>query len=592
MMMTFQNSKKPLNLFPALNPFNLKSPQPKIPRFPHIQPQTTRNSIINKSPNPKFVDNIKKKSSVDFLHNTREITDIAQQKAWIDIMTLKNKEQIAKQLHSLTEDPINMRSFSRKKDIDYDLDLALQIDAPYRYYKLDQNESQTIPIKITLKTREQLTDFDYLERPGVDLICLVDISSSMHGEKLSFVKKTLKYMISILKDSDRLSLIVFYNEAEIKISLKKVSDNNMKMFNDVFDSLESKGGTSIKNGMKLVIDMIKKRKYKNPITSIFILSDGIDNQGPSISDTIRKIIVSNKIQENCIINSFGFGKDHDANLMKEISKPFGGNFYFIDDLYKIDQSFVDAIALLFSVLLKNIEIFVKINNSAPLCEMKINRTYGDMWEKNNKSDVDKIFLKLFTLGMKKDYICEVVIPACKELLEEKDKKRIIVNAHMVAKSAKDEQITIEKIAELKLTFLNPNDQIKNLNFFIANVDVLLNRFRVRAAEKIEKAKKFADKNKFEKAQKVLKKIKKELDKSKFKDHPMIVVLIENIKYSMKMCKPHKYSNSTGSYMASYAVNNMYQQSDPTSSAVSSLYGTSTQMRMNTNLKKSKLCLQI
>lgn len=50
------------------------------------------------------------------------------------------------------------------------------------------------------------------------------------------------------------------------------------------------------------------------------------------------------------IHSFGFGKDHDPELMNEIASMKDGNFYFIEDLTKLDECFIDALAALFSVV--------------------------------------------------------------------------------------------------------------------------------------------------------------------------------------------------------------------------------------------------
>jgi Mg-chelatase subunit ChlD len=46
-------------------------------------------------------------------------------------------------------------------------------------------------------------------RPGIDLICVIDVSYSMNGKKLALVKETLLYLLELLNESDRLSLVSF-----------------------------------------------------------------------------------------------------------------------------------------------------------------------------------------------------------------------------------------------------------------------------------------------------------------------------------------------------------------------------------------------
>ena len=54
------------------------------------------------------------------------------------------------------------------------------------------------------------------------------------------------------------------------------------------------------------------------------------------------------------INSFGFGNDHDPELMNKISQYKDGNFYFVEKLDTVDEMFVDALGGLFSVVAQNI----------------------------------------------------------------------------------------------------------------------------------------------------------------------------------------------------------------------------------------------
>lgn len=60
-------------------------------------------------------------------------------------------------------------------------------------------------------------------RTNVDLICVLDISSSMGGEKIDLVKKTMKYVLEALSPSDRLCIITFSNTATRICPLKLVS---------------------------------------------------------------------------------------------------------------------------------------------------------------------------------------------------------------------------------------------------------------------------------------------------------------------------------------------------------------------------------
>lgn len=52
-----------------------------------------------------------------------------------------------------------------------------------------------------------------LSRVPIDLVCVVDQSGSMSGEKMNLLKETLNYIIEQLNDFDRLAIVSFDTEA-------------------------------------------------------------------------------------------------------------------------------------------------------------------------------------------------------------------------------------------------------------------------------------------------------------------------------------------------------------------------------------------
>ena len=113
-------------------------------------------------------------------------------------------------------------------------------------------------------------------RTSVDLICVIDVSGSMSGEKIELVKSTMKYLIETLTPSDRLSIITFENWGERLCGLKCVTPENLISFNENINSLSGRGGTNICSGLDLAVKTIKERKHVNKVTSVFLLSDGQD----------------------------------------------------------------------------------------------------------------------------------------------------------------------------------------------------------------------------------------------------------------------------------------------------------------------------
>lgn len=81
--------------------------------------------------------------------------------------------------------------------------------------------------------------------------------------------------------------------------------------------------------------MIKNRKYKNPVTCMFVLSDGCDDN-PGADLRCKQLIDAYNIEDAYVINTFGYGKDHDPKMMNQISNYKGGTFTFIDKIEKVN----------------------------------------------------------------------------------------------------------------------------------------------------------------------------------------------------------------------------------------------------------------
>ena len=83
------------------------------------------------------------------------------------------------------------------------------------------------------------------------------------------------------------------------------------------------------------------------MTSVFLLSDGLDG---SAEKRVEKLLNEYDITDTFTINTFGFGDDHDPNLMREIAKLRDGGFYYVEKLDVVDEMFVDALGGLISVI--------------------------------------------------------------------------------------------------------------------------------------------------------------------------------------------------------------------------------------------------
>jgi hypothetical protein len=130
---------------------------------------------------------------------------------------------------------------------------------------------------------------------------------------------------------------------------------------------------------------MKDRVYKNDVTSVFLLSDGQDNK--NTPNLLVNLMKSQKYKgiDTFSIQSFGFGNDHDEDLMTDIAKVMDGNFFFIKELDTLDEAFCSAMVGIMSVVAKELILNIKNISKGRMKNVKISKTYGDMWKKVNEN---------------------------------------------------------------------------------------------------------------------------------------------------------------------------------------------------------------
>merc|ERR1711988_1668059 len=103
----------------------------------------------------------------------------------------------------------------------------------------------------------------------------------------------------------------------------KLIGKSRKDIEVAIDSINSGGATNIAGGLESAFKAMIERKSKNQVTGIMLLSDGVDNRqfhgaGPAVTsffNTWKKKLANHEFS----LHSFGYGDDHDAELLDQCS---------------------------------------------------------------------------------------------------------------------------------------------------------------------------------------------------------------------------------------------------------------------------------
>ena len=204
---------------------------------------------------------------------------------------------------------------------------------------------------------------------GVDLICIVDVSGSMWGNRIKLVKESLEYLVNQMNDDDSFALVTFTATAKVINDLTIMNSNNKAQVLNNINSLSAGGNTVILSGLMKGLDLIKHDySTENKVCSMILLSDGIDFD--YVVDFF-KIYISSEGKNNYsfTLHCFGYGDDHNSELLNKIALIREGGYFNIRKLFMVKDYFLEIYGSLSTVYKVNVNLKVQSN-------FEIQKVYG------------------------------------------------------------------------------------------------------------------------------------------------------------------------------------------------------------------------
>ena len=257
------------------------------------------------------------------------------------------------------------------------------------------------------------------KRFNADLICVIDISGSMCGEKIELVKQSLKILVEMMEKNDRLALILFNHSSYNFYDLDFMNDENKKDLLSKINEINAKGGTDILSGLEKAVDILKKEKDKtneDRVSSILLLSDGCDNHLNDIqlADSLRNL--TKGLNLSFTLNTFGYGYDHDPKIMNKLANVRDGSFFLVEEYNKVSEYFVSVLGGCVSVVSKKSDLNVQLLNK----KCKIVKIFGEknLFSYELKDEFFKTTMLQFIYGKDYTFVLEIKIDSDVKIGEE------------------------------------------------------------------------------------------------------------------------------------------------------------------------------
>lgn len=179
----------------------------------------------------------------------------------------------------------------------------------------------------TIYLREPLEKLRSMEGYATNnMVLLLDVSGSMNQpDKLPLLKESMLQMISMMREEDRISVVIF--AAKPKILLKPTSFKDEAKIRKAVSDLSSSGKTDGNSAIKMAYKVADESYIRGGNNRIILATDGVF----PIQDDVRELI--DKFSKDDIFFSvFNFGKGMGASqALENLAKLGKGNYTAISE---------------------------------------------------------------------------------------------------------------------------------------------------------------------------------------------------------------------------------------------------------------------
>ena len=357
------------------------------------------------------------------------------------------------------------------------------------------NENTPIIVNILSEEKKEKSS-------NVELICVIDVSGSMVGEKIKLVKQSLKLLLEMMGENDKLGLVLFNHHSQKLLDLTYTTTENKKNIINLINSIEANGGTYILGGLEIAVNMLEKssiqskskvieKNKKNISSAIILLSDGMDNRMDHIEIGNGLKDLTKKLDLGFTLHTFGYGKDHDPKIMNTLAAVRDGGFYYVEEYKKVAEYFVNVLGACVSTISERGILKIK-------SQYNIIKVYGlkDLFKYELKNNYFETEMLQIMSGKEYTYVFEIKIPDDKY---DEDDFIDVEFEYMDNSNGKKYAIKKNKIEKM-----DKGNQEKANNEYL----------RVALYENMNEVTELTENNKKDEAEEKLKDIKKNLKKRK------------------------------------------------------------------------------
>jgi Ca-activated chloride channel family protein len=234
--------------------------------------------------------------------------------------------------------------------------LSTNFDRPI----VPSNQETTVHLMISASAPK--IDWEGNRKP-VTLVATVDISSSMHGPKIEYAKKSMLKLIDNLGSEDRLGIIAFDHMVETITEPVLMTSDTKQRLKQQISELQPRGSTNFSGAM---LEALKQASLGS--ARVILFTDGQPTAGVTNPHQIVELLKSN-IKKGTTVSCFGYGDDHDSKFLTQLADLGQGNYAYIKNPDDALVAFAKELGGLMSCYAQNLKFKVEPKDGIELVQV-------------------------------------------------------------------------------------------------------------------------------------------------------------------------------------------------------------------------------
>jgi Ca-activated chloride channel family protein len=202
------------------------------------------------------------------------------------------------------------------------------------------------------------------ERPGHNLVFLIDTSGSMYGaDRLDLVKRAFLMLLDEMEPTDTVSIVAYASQERVVLEGVPVGGSGKVTIMEAISELEAGGATNGSAGIARAYEIASKYYVEGGVNRILLATDGDLNVGTTSEGELAEMVTEKKkagISLTCLGVGMGNYKD---NKMEALADYGDGNCWYLDTIHEARKALISEAGGTFITVAKDVKIQVDFNPS-------------------------------------------------------------------------------------------------------------------------------------------------------------------------------------------------------------------------------------